>query len=439
MIGAIREYFLLSDARATAKLVPEDARVALDRQLALGRQRAEAADALWSNGHVAEGLRLAADAFDATLAAVAPFADAVARPERAQPMPAPSEPEREASADETEPSDAEGEAREAEASSEPGDDASEGEAAAGAKAEPSEGEPEASASDALASEAASDTEASDAQPSDTEEASAAHASDAEASGAEPAAAAGASAPKIAPTARPAEGSLTEPEWAVTLRRRGLAEGKTRDVIEAARARASKTLPQIDDEVSASDGELFQQLVTARRHVDRALAPASMTPGQLGWTRVSRIGFASFLVVAIAAGLYLLLRPPTGVSATASGQWSAEFTPDRAVDGDEATEWLLPDRQSGWVDLRISPPEHVGTLRLKNSHNRHYNDRATHEYEIQVFSNGRVVKTIQGSWQGIAPRPEWTEHEVGADAVERIRINVRSWHRNGGGLAEIDWD
>src|SRR5688500_10893194 len=38
--------------------------------LALGRQKSEAADALWSNGLAAEGLHLAADALDATLAAI---------------------------------------------------------------------------------------------------------------------------------------------------------------------------------------------------------------------------------------------------------------------------------------------------------------------------------------------------------------------------------
>ena len=67
MIGSIREYFFLSDARATAKLVPEHARTALHDKLARGRQRSEAADALWSNGHGAEGLRLASQAFEATL------------------------------------------------------------------------------------------------------------------------------------------------------------------------------------------------------------------------------------------------------------------------------------------------------------------------------------------------------------------------------------
>lgn len=421
VIGSIREYFLLSEARATAKIVPEDARVALDRQLAVGRQRSEAADALWSNGHVAEGLRLAAEAFDATVASVAPFADAIAPPGREPARAEPAEAEAPAGTDaRAEEPAGEGDG-EAEASASDEGDAKDGEEAEPAQdVEPSEAEAS-EADDAAKSEqpAAGDGEAEGAGVSTSEP--------------EPA------REERAPEPASLGDDAGEPAWAAVLRRRGLSEGKTREVIEAARQRSAKAFPVLDDQVTAADGELFQQLVTARRHVDRVLAPASMTPGQLAWTRVSRIGFATMLGLAVAFGVYFLLRTPAGVQATASGQWSAEFTPQHVIDGDEATEWILPDRQPGWVDLRITPPQHIETLRLKNSHNRHYNDRATNEYTVEIYSNGQVVRTIEGSWQGINPRPPWTEHAVGVDDVERIRFNVRSWHRNGGGLAEIDWD
>jgi len=69
---SIIEYFLLRDARAEALRTPDAARVAVSRALSLGRQKGEAADALWSNGHAAEGLRLAVDALHAVLDACAP-------------------------------------------------------------------------------------------------------------------------------------------------------------------------------------------------------------------------------------------------------------------------------------------------------------------------------------------------------------------------------
>ena len=169
----------------------------------------------------------------------------------------------------------------------------------------------------------------------------------------------------------------------------------------------------------------------------------MTPGQLSWTRFSRLGFTGVIVLAAIVGLYFALRPPHGVEATASGHFNNDFTPDKAIDGDTATEWLLPDRRPGWVEARITPPEHVDTVRLRNSHNRQYNDRATREYTVEFFRHGdppdHPSKTIEGEWTTLAPNPQWTDHEVDVDDVERIRFNVRTYHRAGGGLSEMEWN
>src|SRR5690606_32108227 len=136
--------------------------------------------------------------------------------------------------------------------------------------------------------------------------------------------------------------------------RGLSESKLREVLEAERALRGRTLPQLDREVTAADGDLFQVLMTARRHIERVLAPATKTPSQLNWTRASRIGFAGIFATLALVGLYLALKPPTGVQVTASGYHGPEFTPDKVIDGNEATEWLLPDRQTGELELRFYP-------------------------------------------------------------------------------------
>ncbi len=419
VIGSVREYFLLSDARATSKTVPEDARAQLQKRLALGRQRAEAADALWSTGHVAEGLRLAGDAFAATLGAVEPFEDAIApsAPRRTEGL-APSAGD--ASSDDPSATEAaDEEAHSGEPSDAPEEDARKDEASATLA-----GADEASEDDASATLAGED--AGDGEEALTEKVAADDAS--------------AAPPEVAPKT---EATVGEPTWATLLRRRGVSDSKLREVVEADRALRAKTPPLLDEEVSAAEGELFQQLVISRRHVDRALAPASMTPGQLSWTRASRLGFAGLIAIVVAVGLYFALRPAHGVTATATGQYNAEFTPEKAIDGDAATEWLLPDRRQGSLDVRITPAQHVDTVRLKNSHNRHYNDRATREYTVEIYRHGDAPdhpsKTIQGQWTTLSPRPDWTEHAVDVDDVERIRVNVRTWHRNGGGLAEIDWD
>lgn len=433
MIGSIREYFFLSDARATAKLVPEHARTALHDKLALGRQRSEAADALWSNGHVAEGLRLASQAFEATLEAVAPFEGAV-RPAQA-PRDAigdaptelalePVEPKAEAGDDEPA---ADGEASaEADHDAEARRDAAEADGADdGAEDDGAEDDGEAAA------DAGADSDAEDGAEDDGAEASAAKAEEAPAREARHD---GPAAVALRADARP-----DEPSWAPVLRRRGLSDGKTREVLEAERTLRAKVLPALDKDVGAAEGELFQSLITARRHVDRVLAPASMTTGQLAWTRASRIGFAAFFAAVAIFGIYLLLKPAVGVEATASAHFNNDFVAAKAIDGDAATEWLLPNGEAGWLDVRITPPQRIDTVRLKNSHNRHYNDRATREYTIDLMSGDRVVRSIPGEFPTLSPRPEWVEHAAGVDDVDHIRINVRSWHRVGGGLADVEWD
>lgn len=392
MISSIREYFLLSEARATAKLVPEDARVALHGKLALGRQRSEAADALWSNGHVAEGLRLAGEAFEATLEAITPFEDAV------------------------HPTGARAKAALAVAETVLADD-SPGEATG------QDGEPTADASSAEDE----DPNEADADEEATPEPEAMPEPDALATGEGRGSSAG------------AQLAGTREDLAALLRRLGISEGKAREVVAADHALRDKRMPLLDEDVSAVDGELFQSLMAARRHVDRVIAPASRTPKQLGWTGASRISFTLLLTAACVVGLWLLLRPETGIVATASVQYNAEFPGSNAVDGNESSEWLLPDNTAGSLDISVMPPQHIGNLRIKNSHNRHYNDRATREYTLELFVNGRVARTIEGEFERFDPSPDWVEHAVGLDDVERVRINVRSWHRTGAGLAEVEID
>ena len=91
-----------------------------------------------------------------------------------------------------------------------------------------------------------------------------------------------------------------------------------------------------------------------------------------------------------------------------------------------------------MEASISPPTRVENVRLLNSHNRQYNDRATREYTVELYSDGELVETIEGEFE-FQMRPEWVEHEAGVGEVDRIRFNARSWHRNGAGLAELDWE
>ena len=313
---SIVEYFLLSDAQAAAKRVPEDARVDIARTLGVAKRRAEAAERLWSNGHTAEGLRLAVAAFALTLEALPRFAGSTG------------------------------------------------------------------------------------------------------------------------------GALVDGAGVAAYRKvlgeRGLSERRIAGILEAEKLIAERELPVLDEEVEAADGELFGKIVQARGRLDAALSPAASTPKQLAWTRNWRIGLTVLAVVGAVVGVWLMNRRPEGVHAVAS-DYTNVFDGPLLLDGDVDTEWQLPDRTLGYVDITIEPPVRMNTLTLRNGHNRWYNDRAVRAYRIEVYSDGDLATTIDGEFERLEPDPEPVTHDVGVDSVSRLRFNVRSWHRIGAALAEISWE
>lgn len=314
-MSTIEEYFLLASARADAARIPEDARLELGRILDLGRQRASAAEALWSNGHSAEGFRMITDAFEITLTAVPRFANAIG---------------------------------------------------------------------------------------------------AELTG------------------------RNEDDLPPLLGARGLPTDRVQRLLEIQASIPEATLPALDADLTSEHADLFGALVESRRDVELALAPVAMTPATLASVRTWRLVFAVLVLVVAAAGAFVALRTPDGIEADASAVYGPDSPASNVIDGDPASEWQLPDGQEGWVEVRITPPGRVETLRLLNSHNRHHNDRASRRYRVDVFAHGNVVHTIESEWEEFEVRPSWVEHAVGVADVERIRVEVLSHHRLGGGLAEMEW-
>jgi len=544
----IAEFFWLSAARATTERLSEADRGQLRRGLAIGRQRAEAAEALWSNGHSAEGLRLAREAFEATLSTIEPYGDAVqgkaaaaapaeaspadtkteapgeaeapakvkveeaiaAKAEEAaeakaqEPAEADAEPSRSrgasppsssprtsekprialrandfASFPQEEPADATPEEATAEAPAEAGPE----EAAEAEPEEPAaeaEAEPEAKAAEAEPAEAKADGDA-EAEAEPEAEAEGAEPAEAEADGgaeaAEPAAAepagpsaedddatasddpaAATAAPEAAIEPEPTAGlePEAEPETKAeptpadaspalsnrvreVLKLRGMSASRIADVDDVARSLRASELPEWDEDVKPTHGELFQRLVAAQRRIDSTLNPGVLAKREILWARVTRVGGAALLVIAAAVGSYLALRTPPGVHVTASAQWSPEYGgPELAMDGDPNTEWQTPNNQNGWLQITIEPPAAVQTLRILNGHNRQYNDRAMRSATIEIYDDGELARTIDQQWPRLAPDPEWNEYEVGLQEVDKIRVEVHSFHANGAALAEIEW-
>lgn len=397
------EFFTLARASAQLGRLGEPGRKQVAGVLALGRQRAEAAETLWSNGHTAEAVRLAFAALDATLDAATTFADALkledapaAKP-AAAPAPAPA-------ADEAKPS-----AAPAEAGS--GDDAPAAEK----------------------TEAEGETVADGDKPADEEKAEAKKED-------EPPARSPSDAVSIAASLRDSVEVVPAPapeRWRAALVARGVGAAKIDRVAVTLVAKRDTKLPDLDSDVSPALADLFQRVMDARYAVDSAIGSGAWTSGDMRWARVRRWLGASLAIVAVAGGSYFAFHEPEGTFASASDVWqqSATFSADMAIDGRNDTWWLLPDRASGWVEQRMSPGRHVDEVVLLNAANPPAHDRGTQDYRLEIYSGGSIVQSIDGHFDW-ADVPTPVTHEIHRDGVERVRFVVRTYHRTGGGLAEM---
>jgi hypothetical protein len=232
------------------------------------------------------------------------------------------------------------------------------------------------------------------------------------------------------------GEAEEASWESVLSERGISKTEL-EFVRGALARTDDSAPQLDRDVSPAHADLFHAALRARALVDAKLQPATFTHRDVRWTRIVRGTLSGLAGAGLLAGAYFLLRTPEGTFATASDyfQQSPQYAPENVIDGTPDTFWLLPDGATGWVEASVSPPRHVGSVRVTNTTNPPWGDRGTHAYRVEAYSRGAVVRTVEGSFD--APTSPPADHALDLDDVDRIRVVVVSHHGHGGGIAELE--
>ena len=202
--------------------------------------------------------------------------------------------------------------------------------------------------------------------------------------------------------------------------------------------ARTKLPALEDSVGADHMTLFVQLVEAVDALERAILPLTLSPADIVIRRRWRVGVTAIAALAIVATLFLFVRPHTTMRTEVSAAYTLASTGDNAIDGKLSTEWLLPDKTLGWIDVYVHPVKSLHAVRLRNCHNRSYNDRGTKAFHVDAMRGGVVVATREGVLDpGDSPR--WVSVEFGGEQVDVIRVTVDSYYQLGGGLAEINID
>jgi hypothetical protein len=149
-----------------------------------------------------------------------------------------------------------------------------------------------------------------------------------------------------------------------------------------------------------------------------------------------------VAIALAASTVLVVtlvaaRLWGGWRVTASATYSPDFAASQAIDGNDATEWLPPDGQSGWLEIDLPRARHVHAVRIYNGHNRFYVDRGTHEFKVTLFAGERELKSQTGHFDQMTDQVSKIDVPFDVDGVTRVRVDATSFFGKGVAIGDIE--
>lgn len=235
------------------------------------------------------------------------------------------------------------------------------------------------------------------------------------------------------------GSKDPAQWAGHLLAAGMSSAACTRVMSVVAEVEGMALPPREDDVGLRHARVLEAMLAQQRALVGAVAPSTWDAAQIRAVSILRTGMLAVLVVAgLGVAWRLAFPPPWAVQASETiDVKNPKYAAVNVVDGRTATEWILPDARPGWVELKTKRPRRVQGVRLLNSHNAPHNDRATREFRVELYAGSALVAARDGVFTELAVLPEWMNVDVSGADVDRVRVAVRSWHKTGGGLAEIE--
>lgn len=242
----------------------------------------------------------------------------------------------------------------------------------------------------------------------------------------------------ASAARTAAGVETDASLGDALAKLGVLEFRRAELVAVDAEVTALGVPGTDGEVTADHARLLPRIDSALAVFADELALHARRPADFERMRRARRVYAIVAAVSLVLGALIALRIAFRTTVTASASYSVRHEPFRVVDGADHTEWLLPDHSPGWIDLHLGRRRAVKQVRLLNTHNYWFHDRGTKQFDIELWDGNRLVKKYEGAFEAFTPTPTPVAFPVSSDGqkISRVRINVKSWFHNGGGLAEV---
>ncbi len=199
--------------------------------------------------------------------------------------------------------------------------------------------------------------------------------------------------------------------------------------------APEGAPLLDDDVRPAHAARFRALLARQEQLAEEHPELELDARQIGRLRLARVGGVLAVALAAIGVVAAIVRGPHLLRAKASATYDSHFEAANAVDGSDTTEWLLPDRTPGSIDVTVIPARKLKRVKLLNARNQPYADRATKEFHVDLLEGGKVVKSLDGQFDAYSAQPTWRTLDAGVRA-DTVRVEIRSWFLNGGGLAEV---
>jgi len=197
------------------------------------------------------------------------------------------------------------------------------------------------------------------------------------------------------------------------------------------------LPVHDEDVREEHDHRFHQLVERQKTLQQELADVALDDRTRGQRRLLR----GATVVSLAFAFALVAwwwSARTVLTAEASSQVSERSSAANAVDGVESTQWVLPDKTVGYLDVKVSPAQRLVSVTMMNGWDPP--SSAVRAFRLEAYDGATLLKSQDGELlqqPGGGAKPSWTTVPFVVDhKVNRVRIVVKSTYERAGALAVV---
>lgn len=211
--------------------------------------------------------------------------------------------------------------------------------------------------------------------------------------------------------------------------------------ELAQARAALTgpgpsRPSLNGEVTPQHRRYTRTAVWVSESALSRVGRLATGPARIVASRFLRLASVAAVFIAVVAGVVTL---GTKTWVKASGEYpDARFVAKHAIDGNPRTEWLLPNRVAGSIEVSFSKRD-LSAVKLLNCSNPPPNDRASRDVRVECLRDDKPLGTAKHTFPTLSPNPTWVRIPLACKGADGVRIWIDTWHNWGGGLAELAWE